>query len=102
LSIYRDLGRQGGEVTALNEAGTLYRIRGNLSRASACHLRALRLAREIGGYWNEAHALAGLGRCALAVGNIADAESGLRQAQEIFQRIGIADAIGVSADPAVS
>ena len=46
------------------------------------------LARQIGSSSDEAHALAGLGRCALAAGHAAEAEDRLRQALEIFQRIG--------------
>ncbi len=42
--------------------------------------------------------LAGLGRCALAAGRTADAQAGLRQALEIFQRIGAAEANGVAAE----
>jgi hypothetical protein len=58
----------------------------------------LGLAREIGSFWDEAHALASMGRCALAVGRIAGAEAGLGQAQDIFQRIGAAEAPGVAAE----
>jgi hypothetical protein len=67
-------------------------------RAGASHRRALDLAREIESGWDEAHAQAGLGRCALAAGSIADARVGLRQAREIFQRIGAAEAAGVTAE----
>jgi hypothetical protein len=49
---------------------------------------ALGLGRQIGSAWDEAHALAGLGRCARADGRAATAEDQLRQALEIFQRIG--------------
>ena len=93
LLVYRD-----GEAEALNEAGTLHRVCDELSAAESCHQKALGLAREIGLPWEEAHALAGLGRCALAAGRTADAEAGLRQAREIFQRIGAAEASGVSAE----
>ena len=68
LGIYRDIGDQGGEVEALNEAGTLHRVCGDLRQAGSCHQQALDLARQIGSSWDEAHALAGLGRCALAAG----------------------------------
>jgi tetratricopeptide (TPR) repeat protein len=98
LGIFRDLGDRGGEVTALNEAGELRRVRDDLGGAGACHRQALDLAREVGSYWDEAHALAGLGRCALAAGNLADAQAELHQAQEIFQRIGAAEAVGVTAE----
>jgi hypothetical protein len=46
----------------------------------------------------EAHALAGLGRCALADGHTDEAADMLRQALEIFRRIGAAEAAGVSAE----
>jgi tetratricopeptide (TPR) repeat protein len=88
----------GGEAEVLNEVGTLHHVRDDLDQAGACYLQALELAREIGSSWDEAHALAGLGRCARAAGRIADAEAGLRQAWEIFQRIGAAEAAGVTAE----
>ena len=55
-------------------------------------------AREIDSSWDEAHALAGLGRCALAAGHAAEANDRLRQALEIFERIGAAEADGLSAE----
>jgi transcriptional regulator with XRE-family HTH domain len=45
-----------------------------------------------------AHQLAGLGRCALADGDVAQAESLLRQALEIFERIGAAEAADLAAE----
>ena len=62
------------------------------------HKHALDLARQIGSSWDEAHALAGLGRCALAAGHTGEAEGNLRQALEIFQRIGTAEATDVAAE----
>jgi hypothetical protein len=58
----------------------------------------LDLARQIGSSWDEAYALAGLGRCALAVGHTAKAEDRVRQALKIFQRIEAAEASAVSAE----
>jgi len=46
----------------------------------------------------EANALAGLGRCALAAGHTAEAEERLRRALAIFQRIGSADTTVLSAE----
>ena len=92
LDIYHDLGNRGGEAEALNDTGTLHRVNGDLAQAGACHQRALDLARAIASSWNEAHALAGLGRCALAAGHPGQAEILLRQAVEIFQRTGAAEA----------
>ena len=55
-------------------------------------------ARAIGSPRDEADALAGLGRCALATGHPTQAEALLRQALEIFQRTGAAEAADVSRD----
>jgi hypothetical protein len=52
---------------------------------------------EIGGAWDEARALAGLGRGDLAAGRINKAERNLRQALEIFLRIGAAGATVLTA-----
>jgi hypothetical protein len=51
----------------------------------------------IGSAWDEAHALAGLGRCA-APDEPSQAEALLRQAYVIFQRIGAAEAPAVLAE----
>ena len=61
-------------------------------RAEGCHRRTLDLARTIGSPWDEVRTLAGLGRCALAAGHATQAGVLLRQALEIFQRIGAAEA----------
>jgi hypothetical protein len=50
------------------------------------------LTRQIGSSWDDAHALAGLGRCALAADQATRARALLRQALEIFQSIGAAEA----------
>ena len=92
LGIYRDLGDRSAEATALNERGTLYRASGDLARAEGCHQLARELARDTASPWDEAHALAGLGRCALAAGHAPHAGILLRQALKIFQRIGAAEA----------
>jgi tetratricopeptide (TPR) repeat protein len=98
LVIYRDIGDRGGEVEALNEAGALRLALCDSRGARAYHVQALGLARELGSSWDEAHALAGLGRAALADGHVAEAESDLRQAYEIFQRISAAEALPVAAE----
>jgi len=98
LAIYRDLGDRGGEVEALNQVGNLQRDLGDLDRAVAIHQHALGLAREISSSWDEAHALAGLGRCALATGRTAEALEWLRQAHRIFQEIGASEASDITAE----
>jgi tetratricopeptide (TPR) repeat protein len=98
LSIYRDISDRGGEVEVLNETGALHRVHGDLDQAQGYHRQALHLAGEIGSLWDEAHALAGLGRCAQAAGRTSDALVNLRRAREIFQQIGAAEASDVSAE----
>jgi tetratricopeptide (TPR) repeat protein len=98
LAIARDIGDRGSEVEMLNLRGTLHRASGDLAQADVCHQQALGLARAIGSPWDEAHALAGLGRCALAVSRAAEAKDKLRQALEIFQRIGAAEVTHVAAE----
>jgi len=98
LAIACDIGDRGSEVEMLNRRGTLHRVSGDLVRAGMCHQQAMALARAIGSPWDEAHALAGLGRCALAVGRTAEAEDKLLQALEIFQRIGAAEVADVAAE----
>ena len=63
-----------------------------------CHRQALDLAREIDSSWDEACALAGLGRCGLAAGRTADAVADLRQAREIFEKTGASEAADVAAE----
>ena len=60
--------------------------------------RPLQLARAIPSPWDEAHALAGMGRCAMATGDTIQAQLLLRQAEEIFLRIGAAEAHAVRAE----
>jgi tetratricopeptide (TPR) repeat protein/transcriptional regulator with XRE-family HTH domain len=98
LDIYRSLRDRGGEAEALNELGALYRQHGDLSQAEACHKQALVTSREIDSSFDEAHALAALGRCALASDRAADAISYLREAQEIFSRIGANDVGSLTAE----
>jgi tetratricopeptide (TPR) repeat protein len=91
LIIYRDIGDRGGQAAVLNKMGTLQRARDDLERAGEYHQQALYLSREIGSQWDEANALAGLGRCALAAGRTTQGEDSLRQAQDIFRKIGAAE-----------
>ena len=54
-------------------------------------LRSLEPAREITASRDEAHALAGRGRCAVADGDAASGADLLRQDLKIFRRIGAAE-----------
>jgi tetratricopeptide (TPR) repeat protein len=76
----------------------LHRISGYLAQAEGCHQQALDLARAIASPWDEAHALAGLGRCALAADQATRAGVLLQQALEIFQQTGAAEALDLLAE----
>ena len=68
------------------------------ARARAHHQQALELARAIGAAWDEAHALAGLGRCAIAAADLTTARAQLGRAAAIFRRIGAPEATAVTAE----
>jgi DNA-binding SARP family transcriptional activator/tetratricopeptide (TPR) repeat protein len=108
LGIYRDISERGGEVEILNETGMLYRVRGDPGRAAEYHRQALNLSLEIASPRDEGCALAGLGRCALDLGRTSDAAKNLRQARDIFQRIGavevadVADELNGLAEPSIA
>jgi hypothetical protein len=76
----------------------LHQVRGDLERAGALHQQALDRSREIASPWDEAHALAGLGRCALDADRIAEAQARFRQALTIFQQMGAAEAVNLAAE----
>ena len=82
----------------LNELGTLALAQGDLAGSRECHQEALDLSHAIDVAWDEAGALAGLGRCALACGEASEGLSLLRRALEIFQRIGAAEADDLAAE----
>jgi tetratricopeptide (TPR) repeat protein/transcriptional regulator with XRE-family HTH domain len=102
VGIFRDIGDRGGEVTVVNEIGTLHRLRADLDQARSCHHEALEVSRQIESPWDEAQALAGLGRCALAVGDAAGAAGRLEQALAIFRRIGAAETADIAAELAAT
>jgi Tfp pilus assembly protein PilF len=66
--------------------------RSDLELAQSYHQHALDLARDIDSPWDQAQALAGMGRCAQAAGLAADAERSLRRALKILQDAGTAEA----------
>ena len=63
------------------------------------HQQALELARASAAAWDEAHALAGLGRCAIAAADLTTARPQLGRAAAIFRRIGAPEATAVTAEP---
>jgi len=98
-AIFQRIGdRAGGQTDVLNDMAKLHRVRGDLDQAGALHRQALDLAQEIDNPREEAHALAGLGRCALEAGRIAEAQAHLRQALTIFQQMDAAEASILAAE----
>jgi tetratricopeptide (TPR) repeat protein/transcriptional regulator with XRE-family HTH domain len=94
LQLHRDLGSRQGESVALNSLGELSTAASAPEEARRCHSQALAITREIGAPLQEARALAGIGRSLLA-GHPGDAAGPLREALEIYRRIGTPDARGV-------
>ena len=92
LGISRDLGHPGGDVRAFNKRGTLHRVSADHAAGRGVPPADPDLARTIGSRWDEVRTSAGSGRCALAVGQASQAPGLLRQALEIFQRIGTVEA----------
>jgi hypothetical protein len=68
LAIYDELGNCSGKAAALNEMGALQRLCGAVGQAESLHRYALELAILEQSAWDEAHARAGVARCALAGG----------------------------------
>lgn len=88
LAILRSLGDRCGEAQVLNHYGNLLRASGDQAGARDHHTDALRLARDIRCPLEEGRALEGMGRCdRVTLGPERAAES-LREALEIFRRIG--------------
>ncbi len=93
LQLHRELGSRHGESVALNSLGELSAVTSAPGEARRYHSQALAIAREIGAPPQEARALAGIGR-SLRADRPADAAGHLREALEIYQRIGSPDAQG--------
>jgi len=96
LTFRREIGNRDGEAEILNHQGALLFASGDPAKARERHLRALELARGAGNPLEEARALAGTGSCAVAM-RIAGGPADLREALEIFRRIGAAEAVDLTA-----
>ena len=92
LGIFRQIGDRGGEAAALIETGTVLLAQGDPLQAGACYQPALELARATGAQLEEGRALEGIGKCAAMLGKADAADGVLRQALEIYVRLGAGDA----------
>jgi len=68
---------------------------GTPSEALALHTQALAIATEIEAPPAQARALEGIGQCQLRLGNTAAGATSLRQALQVYRRIGSANAARV-------
>jgi tetratricopeptide (TPR) repeat protein len=87
LGLVRDLGDRHTLSKTLNSLGELSLRTSAAGEARAYHAEALAIARELGTPAEEARALEGLGRSLLQQG-AGDASERLRQALDIYQKIG--------------
>jgi tetratricopeptide (TPR) repeat protein len=97
LHIFREMGDHSGEAEALNGWAQTFAATGEFEQARVRHSEALRLGRAIGSPQSEAEALEGIGEICHSEGATADAIDYLRQAQEIYHRLGTPDEQRVSA-----
>ena len=96
LAALREVGAPDDGAEALNHLAIVHRLSGQPDQARALHHQALDIARSIHHRLEEAHALEGIGRAALDLGDTA-AGTHLRQALDIYQRLGVPEAVQVAA-----
>jgi DNA-binding SARP family transcriptional activator len=90
LEYYRTTGHRHDEAWVLNHVAATVAAEGDLPRAVACYQQALAMNRELNKPDGQAVGLEGLGECHVMTGDIDGAVTHLRQAQEIYQRLGMA------------
>jgi tetratricopeptide (TPR) repeat protein len=89
LQTYRDLKSRGSEAWALNYYAAAVKAAGDAARALELYQQALTLNRELDQPDEEAIALEGTGECLLAQGRTAGGTAHLRQALDLYQRLGM-------------
>jgi hypothetical protein len=87
MELFRDLGDRHGLAKALNSLGELSMRTSAAQEARSHHAEALAIARELDTPAEQARALEGIGR-SLVHRDPAEAAAHLRQALEIYQKIG--------------
>jgi tetratricopeptide (TPR) repeat protein/DNA-binding XRE family transcriptional regulator len=94
IELFGDLGDRHGLAKALNSLGELSLRASAAEESRGHHTKALAIARELGTPGEQARALEGLGRSLLRH-DPAEAAAHLREALEIYQKIGAPEARGV-------
>jgi tetratricopeptide (TPR) repeat protein len=94
IELFRDLGDRHGLAKALNSLGELSLRTSAAEESRSHHAKALAIARELGTPGEQARALEGIGRSLLRR-DPAEAAMHLREALEIYQKIGAPEARSV-------
>jgi tetratricopeptide (TPR) repeat protein len=97
LALCEEIGDPAGTVEVLNNLGRLAWDCPEAGDAFSYHERALRQAREIGAFIAEGRALEGMGLCLLRDSYGGNGRAYLREALEVYERLGMPDAQGVKA-----
>jgi tetratricopeptide (TPR) repeat protein/transcriptional regulator with XRE-family HTH domain len=88
LALFREVGDRASQAGALNHLGALQAATLGPEDGLARYTEALTIARNVGRAPEEADALAGMGRCHLQAGDTPAGAAFLRQALDVYQRIG--------------
>jgi tetratricopeptide (TPR) repeat protein/transcriptional regulator with XRE-family HTH domain len=94
IELFRDLGDRHGLAKALNSLGELSLRASAAEESRSHHTEALAIARELGTPGEQARALEGMGRSLLRR-DPAEAAMHLREALDIYQKIGAPEALSV-------
>ncbi|HEX6358341.1 tetratricopeptide repeat protein [Actinophytocola sp.] len=95
LSLCSGIPDPTGQVTALNNLGRLAWDWPEAGDSFSHHDEALRLARAIGAALEEGRALEGMGRCLIRDSYTGAGTAYLREALEVYERLGVPDARAV-------
>jgi tetratricopeptide (TPR) repeat protein len=92
LELFRDLGERRGEAGTSINLGELRFLCSAYREARSHYDQALSIAREISAPVEQARALEGIGRCHSQEADPGQGSAHLRQALEIYRRIGAPEA----------
>ena len=91
-AIAEEVGNLSQQLIALRLTADIHRGAGRYERALTDYQDALRMARENGDPYEEGQVLEGIAEAALATGRFDDTRIALRQALEIYERLGVPEA----------
>jgi tetratricopeptide (TPR) repeat protein len=97
LNLCEEIRDPTGTVEALNNLGRLASDWPEAGDAFSYHQRAVRIARDIGAFIAVGRALEGMGRCLIRDSYAGNGRAYLREALDLYERLGIPDAQGVAA-----